>query len=117
MPRRCGRRLILRADKKSVLPSISISPAAISRKPAMASSSVVLPDPDGPKIAVTRASNETSIFSSKLASGIRQRSSMSSFLSRARQPLGKPDESKGQTYSDYQEDIGFRIFAGLHEIK
>src|SRR5688572_12665381 len=96
MPRCCGRRLILRADEKSVLPSISISPAAILRKPAMASSSVVLPEPDGPKIAVTRASNETSIFSSKLASGIRQRSSILRFLSRTQQPLRAPDEQEGQ---------------------
>src|SRR5678815_5142917 len=108
MPRCCGRRLILRNDEKSVLPSISISPATILRKPAMASSIVVLPEPDGPKIAVTRVSNETSIFSSKLASGIWQRSSMSSFLYRARQPLGKPDECEGQTHSDSQEDIGLR---------
>ena len=31
----------------------------------MASSTVVFPEPDGPKIAVTRVSKETSMFSSK----------------------------------------------------
>ena len=102
--------------KKRTLPSISISPSAISRKPAMASSSVVFPEPDGPKIAVTRVSKVTSMFSSKLASGMRQRSSMSRLLFRTEQPLRGPHEQEGQGDGDSQQGEGFRVFAQLNEV-
>src|SRR6266550_6756967 len=113
---RCGERLIFRAEEKSVLPPISISPVAISRKPATASSRVVFPEPEGPKIAVTRASKEASTSSSKVASGMRQLRRMLSFSLRAEQPLGAPDEEKREGDGDSQERVGFRIFPELNVV-
>src|SRR6266404_1653524 len=116
MPLRCGERLILRAEEKSVRPSMVISPSTIRRKPATASSKVVLPEPDGPKIAVIRESKDASMSSSKFASGIRQRSFISGLFPRAQQPLRAPDEYEGQCDGDSQQGIGFRVFAQLNVI-
>src|SRR3990172_6639182 len=116
MPRCRGGRLICRAEEKSVLPPISISPWAMRRKPAMASRSEVLPEPEGPKIAVTLASKATAMSRSKWASGRRQFSSMSRLLSRAQQPFRAPDESERQRDGDAEQDIGFRVLAQLNEI-
>src|ERR1044071_1710976 len=113
---RCGERLIFRAEEKSVLPPISISPVAISRKPATASSRVVFPEPEGPKIAVTRASKEETTMSSKVASGMRQLRRMLFFSPRAEQPLGAPDEEKRERDGDSQERVSFGIFPELNVV-
>jgi hypothetical protein len=47
------------------------SPSAGRRNPTMISSSDVLPEPEAPKIAVTRRSSTASISSVKCASGSR----------------------------------------------
>src|SRR6266850_791831 len=106
MPLCCGGRLILRAEEKSVRPSMVISP----------SSKVVLPEPDGPKIAVTRESKDASMSSSKLARGMRQRNSISRLPFRTEQPLRAPDEQKGQGDGDSQQGIRVRVFAQLNVI-
>src|SRR5258705_3899119 len=116
MPLCCGGRLILRAEEKSVRPSMVISPSTIRRRPATASSKVVLPEPDGPKIAVTRESKDASMSSSKLASGMRQRNSISRLPFRTQQPLRAPDEQKGQGDGDSQQGISVRVFAQLNVI-
>src|SRR5919108_4097206 len=111
MPLSRGARSIPRAEEKSVFPPTSISPAATVLKPAMASSSVVLPAPDGPKIEVTRASNEASTANSKSASGRRQRSSILRLFLRAQQPLRAPDEHERQHDSNPQQQIRFWVLA------
>src|SRR4030095_15582116 len=116
MPRCRGGRSIPRADEKSVRSSIVISPSAICRRPATASSKVVLPEPEGPKIAVIRESKEASTSSSKFARGMRQRSCISRLLSRAQQPLRAPDERERQCDGDSQKHIRFGVLAQLDEI-
>src|SRR5437773_7318257 len=107
MPRFRGAGLIPRAKVKSVRPSISIAPAALFLKRARASSSVVLPEPEGPNIAVTRASKDASMSRSKLASGMRQRSSMSRLLSGPEQPFRRPNEHERQHDSDAEQNVSF----------
>src|SRR6267142_6450745 len=116
MPLCCGGRLILRAEEKRVRPSMVISPSTMRLRPATASSKVVLPEPDGPKIAVIRESKEASMSSSKFASGMRHRSFISGPFSRAQQPLRAPNEEEGQCDGDSQQGIGFRVFAQLNVI-
>src|SRR5688572_11817561 len=106
MPLCCGGRLIPRAEEKSVRLSTVISPSAIRLRPATASSKVVLPDPDGPKIAVIHESKDASISSSKFASGMRQRRSMSCLLSRAKQPFRRPYEQECQRDRSEERRVG-----------
>src|SRR5450759_3962436 len=49
------------ADEKSVRSPIAMRPARGVLRPAIASSTVVFPDPDGPTIATTRPSTRWSI--------------------------------------------------------
>src|SRR5688572_3537203 len=73
-----------------------------SRRPAMTSSSEVLPAPEGPKSAVERAVISTETSSAKCASG-RTRSRTMRLMRFAQHCLGNPHRGEGEDNGDGQE--------------